>query len=48
MIYTVAALPIESLFIAEFIGLTSLFVQTVIVVLTTMALPMVSIAISIS
>lgn len=48
MVYTVAALPFESLSIAEFIGLTSLFVQALIVVLITLALPMVSEAISIS
>jgi hypothetical protein len=42
-------MPLESLSIAELIGLTSLLVQALIVVLTTtMALLMVSIAISIS
>src|ERR1700745_4131819 len=48
MVYTVAALPIESLSIAECIGLTSLFVQALILVLTLLALLMVSIAIPIS
>jgi hypothetical protein len=48
MVYTVAALPFESLPIAEFIGLTRLFIQAVIVALTTLAPPMVSVAISIS
>jgi len=48
MVYTVAALPIESLSIAKCIGLTGLFVQAPIVVLTMLALPTVSVAISIS
>ena len=48
MVYTVAALAFESLSIAEFIGLTSLFVQALIVMLTRLALPMVSVAISVS